>query len=117
LEGVKEALRRGRMLRCKVCNERGATLGCLKRTCRASYHLSCAREHNCLLHIDPYVVACPEHVASLPNSTTRRRASANPRPRKPAGEQPKALPAPTARQKSKSAAGLDALGQIAAQLE
>lgn len=113
MAGVKEALRRGRMLRCKVCNERGATLGCLKKTCRASYHLSCARQHNCLLHIDPYVVACPEHVASLPNGGNRRRTNPNPRPRKPVEQ--KALPAPLAQQRSKSAAGLDALGQIAAQ--
>lgn len=28
---------------------KGATLGCFKRTCRASYHLACARKYNCLL--------------------------------------------------------------------
>lgn len=30
---------------------KGATLGCFKRTCRASYHLACARKYNCLLQV------------------------------------------------------------------
>lgn len=28
---------------------KGATLGCFKLTCRASYHLACARKYRCLL--------------------------------------------------------------------
>ena len=67
LEGIPEAVRRGRMLRCKTCGEKGATLGCMKRTCRSSYHLDCARKHGCLLNVDPYAVACPEHVEHLPD--------------------------------------------------
>ncbi|KAL4439949.1 hypothetical protein ABPG75_002950 [Micractinium tetrahymenae] len=66
LEGMREAVRRGRMLRCKYCGDKGATLGCFKRTCRASYHLACSRKYNCLLQVEPYLVACPEHVGDLP---------------------------------------------------
>ena len=69
---MRDAIRRGRMLRCKTCNLKGATLGCLKKTCRASYHLSCARNHGCLLNVDPYVVACPEHVYNLPDGLSDR---------------------------------------------
>lgn len=28
---------------------KGATLGCFKLTCRASYHLACARKYKCML--------------------------------------------------------------------
>lgn len=34
-----------------TCRRKGATLGCFKRTCRASYHLACARKYNCLLQV------------------------------------------------------------------
>ena len=71
LEGIPAAVRRGRMLRCKVCNEKGATLGCLKKTCKSSYHLRCARLHGCLLNIEPYAVACPEHVDQLPDGLSQ----------------------------------------------
>ena len=48
---MREAVRRGRMIRCKTCYSKGATLGCHKRTCRASCHLPCARAHHCLLQV------------------------------------------------------------------
>ena len=66
LEGIPAAVRRGRMLKCRRCNEKGATLGCLKASCKHSFHLTCARKHGCLLSMDPYCVACPEHVDQLP---------------------------------------------------
>jgi hypothetical protein len=49
LDGLRDCVRRGRMIRCRVCGEKGATLGCHKATCRSSYHLPCARRHHCLL--------------------------------------------------------------------
>ncbi len=61
LVGVKDAIRRGRMLKCKVCGEKGATLGCFLRTCRCSFHLPCARRNKNVIQMDPYYVACPEH--------------------------------------------------------
>lgn len=57
LEGVPDAVRRGRKLKCKECSSKGATLGCHVRNCRSSFHLPCARlccvlqvgvcEHHC----------------------------------------------------------------------
>ena len=72
LEGIAVAVRRGRMLKCITCKQKGATLGCLKKTCKFSYHLPCAREHGCLLHMDPYAVACPEHVDQLPDGLSQK---------------------------------------------
>ncbi|KAK9808673.1 hypothetical protein WJX72_001750 [[Myrmecia] bisecta] len=54
LYGVPEAVRRGRMIKCRVCGQKGATLGCHMRNCRPSFHLPCARENGCLLQMDPY---------------------------------------------------------------
>lgn len=65
LEGVKDAIRRGRMIKCRLCGEKGATLGCMKKTCRHSYHLPCARKYHILLQNEPYRVACPEHIDQL----------------------------------------------------
>ena len=51
MDSLKDAVRRGRMIRCRVCGEKGATLGCHKATCRSSYHLHCARRQRCLLQV------------------------------------------------------------------
>ncbi|GAB4823708.1 hypothetical protein N2152v2_010754 [Parachlorella kessleri] len=67
LDSLKDAVRRGRMIRCRVCGEKGATLGCHKATCRSSYHLHCARRQRCLLQVEPYRVACPNHVDDVPD--------------------------------------------------
>jgi hypothetical protein len=84
LEGLKDAIRRGRMIRCRVCNEKGATLGCMKRTCKHSFHLTCAREFGCLLQVEPYRVACPEHVDQL-DKYYEGDAAAAPAPRRSSG--------------------------------
>jgi hypothetical protein len=46
---VPEAVRRGRKIKCRECGLKGATLGCLNRFCRSSFHLSCARDSGCEL--------------------------------------------------------------------
>ena len=51
LEKVDEAVRRGRMIKCKACNRKGATLGCHIRSCRHSFHMVCARATKCRLHV------------------------------------------------------------------
>ncbi|KAK9812437.1 hypothetical protein WJX73_010562 [Symbiochloris irregularis] len=64
LAGLADAVRRGRMIKCKTCGQKGATLGCHHKSCRLSYHLQCARKSSCLVQgcgDDPYVVACPKH--------------------------------------------------------
>ena len=53
LHCVADAVRRGRMLRCKVCGEKGATMGCVLKTCKKSFHLPCARATHCALQVQP----------------------------------------------------------------
>jgi PHD-like zinc-binding domain len=48
---VPEAVRRGRKIKCRECGGKGATLGCLNRFCRSSFHLSCARNCGCELQV------------------------------------------------------------------
>jgi len=102
LEGVKDAIRRGRMIRCKHCNEKGATLGCLVETCRSSYHLACARECNCTLRLDPYEVYCPKHIKFSEKYSAKKKS----RPKPPAD--------PEAKKKRKSLSPLSKLGDVAA---
>eukprot|EP00890_Picochlorum_soloecismus_P003723 jgi/Picsp_1/4351/NSC_01857-R1_histone-lysine n-methyltransferase mll len=102
LEGVKDAIRRGRMIRCKHCNERGATLGCLVETCRSSYHLACARECNCILKLGPYEVYCPKHLKFAEKCSAKKKS----RPKSPADTEIK--------KKRKSLSPLSKLGDVAA---
>jgi hypothetical protein len=57
LQLVAEAVRRGRKIKCKQCGAKGATLGCLNRFCRSSYHLSCARASGCELNVRRLLLA------------------------------------------------------------
>lgn len=36
-------VRRGRSIKCGLCDDKGATIGCRLQKCRLSYHLPCAR--------------------------------------------------------------------------
>ena len=56
------AVRRGRLIKCKVCNSKGATLGCHVATCKNSAHLPCARFKK--WHMD--VRACLCSMAVIP---------------------------------------------------
>ena len=53
LAGLADAVRRGRMIKCKTCGQKGATLGCHHKSCRLSYHLNCARKSSCLVQVGP----------------------------------------------------------------
>lgn len=74
LVGVKDAVIRGRRLKCKHCGKKGATIGCFSKRCKSSYHLPCAREV-CVLKANPYFVCCPDHKAdfSVEDTETRSR--------------------------------------------
>lgn len=60
-DNMRKAVRRGRMLRCKACKQRGATVGCFDSGCQCVYHLPCAAEVGCRLEEDGHVVWCPMH--------------------------------------------------------
>ncbi|KAK3263765.1 hypothetical protein CYMTET_27452 [Cymbomonas tetramitiformis] len=59
--GVAKELRRGRMLRCTWCGSLGATIGCLKGTCRENFHLPCAAAAQCQLDQEMFGLRCPKH--------------------------------------------------------
>ncbi|XP_071439573.1 histone-lysine N-methyltransferase trithorax isoform X2 [Hetaerina americana] len=58
---VREAVNRGRRVRCALCQNSGATLGCCLRGCPDSYHLGCALRSGCLLQEDKSVY-CRNHI-------------------------------------------------------
>jgi hypothetical protein len=43
------AIRRGKATRCSHCNQKGATLKCVERSCAQHFHLACARVAGCTL--------------------------------------------------------------------
>nr|XP_024382462.1 uncharacterized protein LOC112285693 isoform X2 [Physcomitrium patens] len=61
LKNVKAALRRGRLLRCSLCNHPGATIGCRVDRCPQNYHLPCARAEGCMFNHRKYLMACYDH--------------------------------------------------------
>ncbi|KAG8236143.1 hypothetical protein J437_LFUL001592 [Ladona fulva] len=58
---VREAVNRGRRVRCALCRETGATLGCCLRGCPDSFHLGCAFRSGCLL-LEDKSVYCRNHI-------------------------------------------------------
>lgn len=60
---VEAGIHRGRALKCRHCGAKGATLGCMIKSCLKSYHLGCGRDAGCLLNSHPYRFFCPSHVA------------------------------------------------------
>jgi len=61
LEGLPEAVRRGRRIKCTECGQKGATIGCFARGCRRSFHLQCACVAGCLIQEGTFESYCPEH--------------------------------------------------------
>ena len=64
LVGVRDAIVRGRRLKCKLCGKKGATIGCFSKRCKSSFHLPCARKV-CVLKANPYFVCCQDHKADF----------------------------------------------------
>ncbi|CAO2591169.1 PHD finger protein 11 [Lemmus lemmus] len=73
VESVKDELKRGRRLTCKLCNKRGATVGCEKKSCMKNYHFFCAKKDNSVLQVDPvkgaYTLFCQQHAPELPGAS------------------------------------------------
>ncbi|XP_050008222.1 PHD finger protein 11 isoform X2 [Alexandromys fortis] len=70
---VKKEFRRGRRLTCKLCNKKGATVGCEKKTCNKNYHFFCAKKDNSVLQVDAvkgtYGLFCQQHAPELPGTS------------------------------------------------
>ncbi|XP_017117386.1 histone-lysine N-methyltransferase trithorax isoform X2 [Drosophila elegans] len=60
LQNVHSAVARGRMIKCTVCGNRGATVGCNVRSCGEHYHYPCARSIDCAFLTDKSMY-CPAH--------------------------------------------------------
>ncbi|KAK9722491.1 hypothetical protein K7432_002643 [Basidiobolus ranarum] len=57
---VSMALNRGRKMRCAVCKEKGATIGCFEAKCPKSYHILCTKKP--MPHFEKGVIFwCPQH--------------------------------------------------------
>ncbi|XP_036155100.1 PHD finger protein 11 isoform X1 [Myotis myotis] len=64
VEAVKKEIFRGRRLKCTFCDEKGATVGCDKKSCPKNYHFFCAKNDRAVLHTGSggiYKVFCQEH--------------------------------------------------------
>jgi BRCA1-associated RING domain protein 1 len=67
VKNLKPEVARGAKLKCSSCGRKGAALGCYVKSCRKSYHVTCAAEiPNCrwdnvssmLFHSVSYVNFC-----------------------------------------------------------
>ncbi|XP_066237000.1 histone-lysine N-methyltransferase SETDB2 isoform X6 [Saccopteryx leptura] len=68
VEAVKKEIFRGRKLKCKFCDKKGATVGCDEKSCPKSYHYFCAKDARAVVHTRPeegvYKVFCQQHAPS-----------------------------------------------------
>jgi len=61
LQNVHSAVSRGRMIRCRACGKKGASVGCCARNCAETYHFPCARQIGCAF-MDDKTVFCATHI-------------------------------------------------------
>lgn len=61
LQNVHSAISRGRLIKCTLCGNRGATVGCNVKSCGEHFHYPCARKAECSFLTDK-TVYCPQHV-------------------------------------------------------
>ncbi|KAL5273646.1 KMT2A.2 family protein [Megaselia abdita] len=73
LQNVHSAISRGRKIKCTVCQNRGATVGCNVKSCGEHYHYPCARSISCAFMTDK-TVYCPAHLtyAGLKKATIEK---------------------------------------------
>lgn len=64
LQNVQLALSRCKLVRCVVCNEKGASVGCCYRNCVKTYHFQCARKVFCVFN-ENKTVYCNNHASDV----------------------------------------------------
>ncbi|KAL6567273.1 hypothetical protein OROGR_000941 [Orobanche gracilis] len=66
---LEAELSRSKRIRCCCCGIKGAALGCYEKSCRKSFHVTCARlTPQCRWDYDNFVMLCPIHATcQLPN--------------------------------------------------
>ncbi|KPI90750.1 hypothetical protein ABL78_0186 [Leptomonas seymouri] len=61
LQGIAEAVQRARKIKCALCRQPGAAVGCVVPTCQLSFHLPCAVKARVWMHKEQFVLRCPVH--------------------------------------------------------
>ncbi|GER24630.1 protein BREAST CANCER SUSCEPTIBILITY 1 homolog [Striga asiatica] len=93
---LEAELSRSKRIRCCCCGIKGAALGCYEKSCRKSFHVTCARlTPECRWDFENFVMLCPIHASSqLPNnmaqSQSNRKRKSAPESRKSSIHQAKA---------------------------
>lgn len=73
LQNVHSAISRGKMIKCAVCEIKGASVGCCAKNCSETYHYSCARKETCAF-MDDKRVFCPTHGKDIPKKNLQKDA-------------------------------------------
>ncbi|XP_078095993.1 transcription factor 20 [Mustelus asterias] len=66
LYGLQEAVEMASEMRCSICEQTGATLGCYTKGCNQKYHYICAIESGCQLSEENFSMKCSKHKSILP---------------------------------------------------
>ena len=83
---IEKAKNRSKMTTCCLCNGKGATIGCMLKSCKRSFHLKCALAASCCLmearpstdpadspHAIYTLMACPEHLNRIDRTKMNRQ--------------------------------------------
>ncbi|XP_078273968.1 retinoic acid-induced protein 1 [Rhinoraja longicauda] len=65
LYGLLEAVEMASEMRCSMCEQTGATLGCYTKGCNQKYHYICAIESGCQLSEENFSMKCSKHKSIL----------------------------------------------------
>ncbi|XP_072917099.1 transcription factor 20 [Hemitrygon akajei] len=65
LYGLQEAVEMASEMRCSMCEQTGATLGCYSKGCNQKYHYICAIESGCQLSEENFSMKCSKHKSIL----------------------------------------------------
>ncbi|CAH9129465.1 unnamed protein product [Cuscuta epithymum] len=78
IKNFKSELARSAKLKCNVCGQKGAALGCYMKSCPKTYHSPCAFEiEECRWDLDNFLMLCPNHISTrFPNEKPKSRKSA-----------------------------------------
>ncbi|XP_067912031.1 transcription factor 20 [Heterodontus francisci] len=68
LYGLQEAVEMASEMRCSICEQAGATLGCYTKGCNQKYHYICAIESGCQLSEENFSMKCLKHKSVLPKT-------------------------------------------------
>ncbi|XP_038049096.1 histone-lysine N-methyltransferase 2C-like [Patiria miniata] len=61
LYGLAESIKATQTVACFECKDKGASLGCMSKGCKKTYHYVCAVQAECQLQVDNYSMICPQH--------------------------------------------------------